>query len=368
MGYIIKLVVILLVNTNNHVICSRNITGSLKPRDNSDVTEVACSIFTMLQRCSDLLNGCGRVCDEFSKACEGSVGRKFFLATCQNDTIAEMVTFLQKQTVIENKTSIKWESLAENPLKITNYVMSAAFNGHMFHRYTERVRQIIYSVRTLKDKRTVRTGKLKKRHQRKNQASHDGRSVALTCFLFTATKDCSTQFTKCNPVCQKLANICNQLSFYSKFLSFTCQKRTLYDIIALYRNDDDLLNQTSTEVKIFWRDLLDDPVRLMKNIATGASVKGVFTTNNEGVIFQNQIGLRNKTDDRKEQLNQKYANNQSEHETLNTEQKYQKGLVKNFIYDPVREQSGSSDVNRFGSLVVLGLSFISGGLIFLASH
>ncbi|KAK6173083.1 hypothetical protein SNE40_016611 [Patella caerulea] len=114
----------------------------------------------MLQRCSDLLNGCGRVCDEFSKACEGSVGRKFFLATCQNDTIAEMVTFLQKQTVIENKTSIKWESLAENPLKITNYVMSAAFNGHMFHRYTERVRQIIYSVRTLKDKRTVRTGAL----------------------------------------------------------------------------------------------------------------------------------------------------------------------------------------------------------------
>ncbi|KAK6194757.1 hypothetical protein SNE40_000323 [Patella caerulea] len=114
----------------------------------------------MLQRCSDLLNGCGRVCDEFSKACECSVGRKFFLATCQNDTISEMVTFLQKQRVIENETSVKWESLAENPLKITNFVMSAVFNGHIFHRHTERMRQTITSIRPLKGKRTVRTGAL----------------------------------------------------------------------------------------------------------------------------------------------------------------------------------------------------------------
>ncbi|XP_050416980.1 uncharacterized protein LOC126830616 isoform X2 [Patella vulgata] len=369
MGYFTKLVILLLC-TNNHVICSRNITGSLKSRDNSDVTEVACSIFTMLQRCSDLLNGCGHVCDEFSKACECSIGRKFFIATCQKNTISEIVTFLRKRGPIvdnNNKTGVKWESLAENPLKITNYVMSNVFNGQLFHRYTRRMQHAISSVRT-SDKRTLRTGKLNRRHRHENQASQDERTIELSCFLFTASKDCSTQFTNCSPVCQKLADICNQLSFYSKFLSLTCKKHTLYDIIALYRNVDDQLKQTSTDVKIFWRDLIDDPVLLMKTIATGASNKGIFATHSEGVKFQNQGGLRNKTDEGKKQQKQKFANNQPEHETSNVEQKYQEGLVNNCTDHLVREQIGSSDVNRFNSLVVLGLSIISAVLIFLASH
>ncbi|XP_050416126.1 uncharacterized protein LOC126829974 isoform X2 [Patella vulgata] len=368
MGYITKLVFILLLCTNNHVICSRNITGSLKPRDNSDVTEVACSIFTMLQRCSNLLNGCGHVCDEFSKACECSIGGKFFIATCQNNTLSEIVTFLRKQPVVYNKAIVKWESLAENPLKITDYVMSRVFNGKLFHRYTSRMQHAISSVRT-SDKRTVRTGKLNRgRRHKKKQASQDERTIELSCFLFTASKDCSTQFTNCSPVCRKMADICNQLSFYSKFLSLTCKKHTLYDIIALYPNFDDPLKQTSTDVKIFWRDLIDDPVLLMKNIATGASNKGIFATHSEGVKFQNQGGLRNKTDEKKKQQKQKFANNQPENETSNVEQKYQEGLVNNCTDHLVREQIGSSDVNRFNSLVVLGLSIISAVLIFLASH